>query len=267
MNAMMGQYYPTDSVIHKLDARVKIILIFLFLGFVFISKTIYGNLISFFFLYFFIALSKVPFNIIIRSLKPLLFIIIFSFITNTIFVPEGEVIYKIAFIKITEGGLKFAVKIVFRLFIMIISSSMLTFTTSTLEFADGIESILTPLKKVKFPAHEVSMMITIALRFIPTIIEETDKIKKAQMSRGADFETGSIIKRIKNFIPILIPLFVSSFKRADDLSMAMEARCYRGDLNRTKLKAFKLKKIDYTAIFIALIYFTIILLFRFMVEK
>lgn len=267
MNISMGQYYPTNSIIHKLDPRLKISLVFLFLAFVFISKTFLGNFVSLLFLLFVIILSKIPLKIILKSLKPLIFIIIFTLVTNTFFVPSGKVLLEIGFLKITLGGILYSLRILFRLIILIIASSMLTFTTSTLEFADGIESLLNPLKKIKFPSHEISMMITIALRFIPTIIEELDKIKKAQMSRGADFEIGGILKRVKSFIPILIPLLVSSFKRADELAIAMEARCYRGDLNRTKMKIFKLTNKDYIAIFISLIYFSLIIILRFTVEK
>ncbi|MDE6181799.1 MAG: energy-coupling factor transporter transmembrane protein EcfT, partial [Eubacteriales bacterium] len=223
--------------------------------------------VSALFLLLVIILSKIPFKVIFKSLKPLTFIIIFTFIMNILFVNSGKILFEIGFLKISTGGIIYSLRILFRLIILIFASAMLTFTTSTLEFADGIESLLNPLKKIKFPSHEISMMITIALRFIPTIIEELDKIKKAQMSRGVDFETGSILKRAKAFIPILIPLFVSSFKRADELAMAMEARCYRGDINRTKMKIFKLNNIDYIAIFISLIYFALIIILRFTVEK
>lgn len=267
MNVYMGQYYPTNSIIHNLDPRLKICLTFLFLTFVFISKTFLGNFVSLLFLLYVIILSKIPFKIILKSLKPLIFIMLFTLITNVLFMPEGKVLFQFGILKITMGGIVYSLKILFRLLILIIASSMLTFTTSTLEFADGIESLLKPLKKIKFPSHEISMMITIALRFIPTIIEELEKIKKAQMARGVDFETGGILKRAKAFIPILIPLFLSSFKRADELAMAMEARCYRGDLNRTKMKIFKLSNIDYLAISISLVYFALIIILRITVEK
>lgn len=267
MTISMGQYYPTNSVIHKLDPRLKISLVFLFLGFVFISKTFLGNFVSLLFLLLVIILSKIPFKIILKSLKPLIFIMAFTLVANILFVNSGKVLLEIGFLKITVGGILYSLRILIRLMILIIASSMLTFTTPTLDLADGIESLLNPLKKIKFPSHEISMMITIALRFIPTIAEELDKIKKAQMSRGADFETGGILKRVKSFIPILIPLFVSSFKRADELAIAMEARCYRGDLNRTKMKIFKLANKDYVAIFIGLIYFALIIILRFTVER
>lgn len=263
MNITMGQYYPSNSIVHKLDARVKICISFLFLIFVIISKTFVGNFVSFIFLAFIIAISKVPLKIIIKTLKPLIFILLITFFLNILFVPEGEILLKLGFFKITNEGLMYSLRILFRLIILIIASSMLTFTTTNIEFSDGIEYLLNPLKKIHFPSHEISMMITIALRFVPTIMEEMEKIKKAQMSRGVDFENGTVIKRAKSFIPILIPLFISAFKRADELAMAMEARCYRGDINRTKMKIFKLKNIDYVAIFISLIYFISILALRF----
>lgn len=265
MNVTFGQYYPTNSIIHKLDARVKIIILFLFLIFIFISKTFIGNLFSLAFLLSIIIISKIPFKIVLKSLKPLLFIILFTFFINMLFMPSGNEIFKFGFIKITNGGIIYSLKITLRLLILIVASSMLTFTTEILEFADGIEYLLIPLKKIKFPSHEISMMITIALRFIPTIIEELEKIKKAQMSRGIDFENGNIIKRAKSFIPILIPLFVSAFKRADELAVAMESRCYRGDINRTKMKILKLNNIDYIAILIASIYFITLIILRFVV--
>lgn len=266
MNITMGQYYPSNSIVHKLDARLKICISFLFLIFVLISKTFIGTFVSLAFLGFVILLSKVPLKVILKSLRPLILILFITFFLNLLFVPEGNVLLKLGFLKITDEGLIYSGRILFRLIILIIASSMLTFTTTNIEFSDGIECLLNPLKKINFPSHEISMMITIALRFIPTIMEEMEKIKKAQMSRGVDFETGGIIKRAKAFIPILIPLFVSAFKRADELAMAMEARCYRGDINRTKMKVFKLKNIDYIAIFISLIYFLAILILRFTVE-
>lgn len=266
MNSSLGQFYPTGSVIHNLDARVKIILTLCFLMFVFISKTFIGNFVSLFFLLIVIYLSKIPLRVILRSFKGIMFLLIFTFIANMFFNQTGDVIFNISFIKITTGGILYSAQMIFRLAILIVASFMLTFTTNTLDFADGLEVLLRPFKKIKFPAHEVSMIVTIALRFIPTILEELEKIKKAQMSRGADFETGSVIKRIKNYIPILIPLFISSLKRADELAIAMEARCYRGDINRTRLKVLKTNKNDYIAIVFLILYLIIILLVRFTIE-
>ena len=264
MNSSLGQFYPTGSVIHKLDARVKIIITLCFLMFIFISKTFIGNFVSLIFLLIVIYLSKIPSKVIFRSFRGIM--LLFTLITNIFFNQTGKVLIEVSFIKITTGGLLYSARMIFRLGILIVSSFMLTFTTNTLDFADGLEALLAPLKKIKFPSHEIAMIITIALRFIPTILEELEKIKKAQMSRGVDFESGNIIKKVKSFIPILIPLFISSFKRADDLAMAMEARCYRGDINRTRLKVLKMCKNDYIAILGLIIYLAIIVLIRLTVE-
>lgn len=267
MNISLGQYYPVDSVVHRLDARIKIILTICFLLVVFISKTFIGNMVSFLALALVIYLSKIPFKIILRSFRGVEFLLIFTLITNMFFNQNGKILLELGFLKITTGGLIYSGRMLFRLFILIVASFMLTFTTQSLDFADGLEALLKPLKKIKFPAHEIAMIITIALRFIPTIMEEFEKIKNAQISRGADFESGNIIKRVKNYIPILIPLFVSSFKRADELAMAMESRCYRGDINRTKLKQLKTSKNDYLALILFLLYFLIILIVRFTIER
>lgn len=256
---MMGQYYPLDSPVHRLDSRTKIVLTVLFLMVVFISKTFLGNTISLIFLLFTIFLSKIPIKVIVKVFKGLGFLILFTVFMNIFFNQEGKIFFQFYFLKITSGGIYYSAQIFFRLCIIIVASSMLTFTTQTLDFADGLESLLKPLEKIKFPSHEISMIITIALRFIPTIIEELEKIKKAQISRGADFETGGLIKKVKSFIPLLIPLFVSSFKRADELAMAMEARGYRGDINRTKLKELKRTKLDYYAVSIFVFYTVLIL--------
>lgn len=266
MNSSLGQYYPANSVIHNLDARIKIVLTICFLTFIFISKSFLGNFISFLFLLVVIYLSKIPAKVILKSFKGVVFLLLFTLITNIFFNQTGTVLFQIGFLKITTGGLLYSGRMIFRLGILIVASFMLTFTTNTLDFADGLESLLKPLKKIKFPSHEISMIITIALRFIPTILEELDKIKKAQMSRGVDFETGGIIKKVKNFVPILIPLFVSAFKRADDLAMAMEARCYRGDINRTRLKILKTSKNDYIAIGCLIFYLIVIVVVRFTIE-
>ncbi len=267
MNSSLGQFYPIDSVIHNLDARVKIVITFLFLMFIFISKTFIGNFVSLIFLCIVIYLSKIPLKVILRSFRGVMVLLLFTLITNIFFNRTGDVLFEKSFIKITTGGIFYSFQMVFRLCILIVASFMLTFTTKILDFADGLESLLAPLKKIKFPAHEITMIITIALRFVPIILEELDKIKKAQMSRGVDFETGSILKKLKNFIPILIPLFISAFKRADDLAMAMEARCYRGDINRTRLKVLKTSKNDYIAIGFLLVYLGIIVLLRFTIES
>lgn len=209
-----------------------------------------------------IKLSKIPGKFIVKGLKPLKWIIIFTFIINIFFIP-GDPIWSFGFIKITEQGISQAIFMGLRLIFLVVGTSLLTLTTSPIELTDGIERLLKPLRKIGFPVHELAMMMTIALRFIPTLLDETDKIMKAQMSRGADFESKNIINRAKNLVPLLIPLFISAFRRADELAMAMEARCYRGGYNRTKMKEVIMTKADYIAYAIQFIYLGVILVIRF----
>jgi energy-coupling factor transport system permease protein len=206
-----------------------------------------------------IILSKVPLAYILRGLKPIFIIIIITFGIN-IFMTKGVVIYNIGPLEITKEGLTTAVFMVLRLIYLIVGTSLLTLTTSPIQLTDGIEKLLNPFKRIGVPAHELAMMMTIALRFIPTLLEETDKIMKAQMARGADFESGNIVKRAKSLIPLLVPLFIGAFRRADDLAMAMEARCYRGGENRTRMKELRLHKRDYIASVIV-IAFVVLLIF------
>lgn len=262
MNITIGQYYPKDSLIHRLDPRIKIIFIFLYVVSIFLTDSFFIYSFSSLFLIFTIILSKVPPLVILKTLKPFIYIFFITTIINILVMPEGKILINISIFKITYGGLVYSIKILFRIIILMLSSSIISLTTNPIEFTDAFESLLKPLKKVNFPSHEISLMLSIALRFIPTILDEFEKIKKAQMSRGADFETGNFIRKIKAFIPLLIPIFISSFKRADELAIAMEARCYRGDINRTRLKVFKLKKIDFWAIFIFSLYFITVLIFK-----
>lgn len=234
----VGQYYPTTSFVHRLDPRFKILCAFAYITSLFVVDALSSYLIVLGFLGLCVAFSKVPVSYMIRGLKPIMFIIIFAFTIN-IFLTPGEIIFQWAFIKITMQGVIQALFMAFRLIFLILGTSLLTLTTSPIELTDGLERLLGPFKKIGVPAHELAMMMTIALRFIPTLLEETDKIMKAQMARGADFESGNIIARAKSLIPLLVPLFISAFRRADELAMAMEARCYRGGENRTRLKVLK----------------------------
>ena len=243
----LGQYYPSESWIHKLDPRTKIVGTFIFLITLFIIKNFPGFLVALLGLAVTIGLSKVPIGYILRGLKPVFIIILFTFVIN-IFMTKGEVIASFGFLEITKEGLYNAFFMGIRLILLIIGSSLLTFTTKPINLTDGIENLLVPLKKIGLPAHELAMMMTIALRFIPTLLEETDKIMKAQMARGADFESGNILKRARNLIPILIPLFISAFRIAQDLAMAMEARCYSGGENRTRMNGMILGKRDLIAV-------------------
>lgn len=260
----IGQYYPVDSPIHRLDPRVKLISTLFYVVSVFLFKDNFvGFLVVAAFLFTVIKLSKVPFKYIVRGLKAVVILLIFTVGFN-LFLTKGEPIvdHFLGFITITKEGLRYAIFMGLRLILLIIGTSMMTFTTTPNNLTDGLEDVLGPLKKIKVPVHEIAMMMSIALRFIPILLDETDKIMKAQMARGADFETGGIIKKAKSMIPILVPLFVSAFRRANDLAMAMEARCYRGGEGRTKMKPLKYTKIDYIAFACLIVYFVAILVVR-----
>ena len=242
----IGQYFAGNSVIHRLDPRVKIIATLLFIIELFIVDNFIGFAIAAVCLGTVIVVSGVPFSFIVRGLKPIIIILLFTFTLN-MFMIDGRVLWQWGFLRITAEGLRTAVFMAVRLILLIIGSSMLTLCTRPLSLTDGIERLLSPFKRIGVPAHEIAMMMTIALRFIPTLLEETDKIMKAQQARGADFETGNLIQRAKSLIPILVPLFVSAFRIAQELAMAMEARCYRGGENRTRMNEMKLKRRDYVA--------------------
>ncbi len=248
MKITIGQYYPLDSPIHRLDPRMKILLLFLFVLGVFFTKDIFGYIISAVILGITIKISGVPFLFILRGLKGFLFIVLFTVFINMFFIDSGYVIFEYSFFKLTFDGVWFSVQMICRLGFLTAASSVLTFTTSPIQLTHAIERILSPFSKIGLPAHDIAMMMTIAIRFIPTLIEEVEKIKKAQMARGADFDGKGIRKKAKEFIPVLVPLFVSAFRRADELAMAMEARCYRGNVNRTSMYKLKFKKIDYFAL-------------------
>lgn len=249
----IGQYYPADSILHSLDPRVKLVGTIAFIFSLFIFNSTFGYILAAIFLFGIIKLSKVPFKFIFRGLKAVIVLLLFT-VTFNLFLTPGTTIYQLGFIKITREGLETAVQMAIRLTFLIIGSSLMTFTTTPNHLTDGLEKIMGPLRKIKVPVHEISMMMSIALRFIPILMEETDKIMKAQMARGADFETGGLIKKAKNLVPLLVPLFVSAFRRANDLAMAMEARCYRGGEGRTKMKPLKYKLRDMAAYCVLIIY-------------
>lgn len=250
----IGQYYPAKSVLHRLDPRVKLVSTLLYLISLFLFKSIPGYIVATVFLVAVIRLSKVPFSYIVKGLKPIVMLLMITVLFNLFLTRDGEVLFHAWIFTITEGGLKTAVYMAIRLIYLIIGSSLMTFTTTPNELTDGIEKLLHPLNKIRVPVHEVAMMMSIALRFIPILLEETDKIMKAQIARGADLESGNIIQRAKNMIPILVPLFVSAFRRANDLAMAMEARCYRGGEGRTKMKPLKYQSRDRMAYIVVVAY-------------
>lgn len=255
----LGQYFPGESVIHRLDPRVKIIATLMFIIELFIVDNFLGFAIAAVCLGIIIGVSKVPVSFIMRGLKPILLILVFTFALN-IFMVDGRILWQWGFLKITVEGLHLAVFMAIRLVLLLMGSSMLTLCTRPLSLTDGIERLLSPFKKIGVPAHEIAMMMTIALRFIPTLLEETDKIMKAQQARGADFETGNIIQKAKALIPILVPLFVSAFRIAQDLAMAMESRCYRGGNHRTRMHEMKLRGRDYVAIVLLILFMAAIII-------
>ncbi|RKD34145.1 energy-coupling factor transporter transmembrane component T family protein [Thermohalobacter berrensis] len=260
-NITIGQYFPGNTVIHKLDPRIKIIITLLFIISLFIIDNFLPYLFVSIFIFTSIFISKVPFKFILKGLKPLFFIILITFIIN-VFMTKGEILFEIGPLDVTKEGLKLATFMALRLIFLIIGTSLLTLTTSPISLTDGIERLLNPFKRIGVPAHELAMMMTIALRFIPTLLEETDKIMKAQMARGADFESGNVLKRAKSLVPLLVPLFISAFRRADELALAMEARCYRGGENRTRMKQLILSRRDYIALGISILLLGLIIVDR-----
>jgi energy-coupling factor transport system permease protein len=255
----IGQYYPADSVLHRLDPRLKLNGTLLFIISIFLFDTFYGYMAVTLFLISIIRLSKVPFKYILRGLKAIVVILLFTLVFN-LFLTQGDLLIKIGFLKITKQGAHYAIFNGLRLTYLILGSSLMTFTTTPNQLTDGLERLLWPLRRIKVPVHEIAMMMSIALRFIPILLEETDKIMKAQMARGADFESGGVIKRAKGLVPLLVPLFVSAFRRANDLAMAMEARCYHGGEGRTKMKPLHYDRRDIIAYFILLMYFTAVII-------
>ena len=239
----LGQYFPGNTPVHRLDPRTKLLCIVLYFIALFTANGPVSMGLVFLTLAFAVAVSRIRPAELFKGMKPLLFIIIFTAILN-LFFTEGEIIVRWWIFKITEEGLKRTALMVLRIFLLVSSTFLLTYTTSPLQLTDGLEHLLTPLKRIRFPVHELSMMMSIALRFIPTLIEETDKIMSAQKARGADFETGSLAKRAKALLPILVPLFVSAFRRADELATAMECRCYHGGEGRTRMKTLKMGASD-----------------------
>ena len=242
----LGQYYPADSVLHKLDPRTKLIGTVAFIVSLFLFKNWPGYAAATAFLAAVIVLSRVPFRYMIKGLKAIIILLLITVIFNMFIVP-GEVLWDFGLVKVTREGLSQAGFMAVRLIYLIIGSSIMTLTTTPNDLTDGLERVLGPLKLLRVPVHEIAMMMSIALRFIPILLEETDKIMKAQMARGADFENGNLIQRARTMVPLLVPLFISAFRRASDLAMAMEARCYRGGEGRTKMKPLLYEKRDYLA--------------------
>ena len=256
----IGQFFPGKSIVHRLDSRIKLLLTVMFIIMLFMADTFLGLLIGVLFIGTAYIVSSIPLKMILKSVKPIVPLIILTAVLNLFFISTGDVLAHWWIFKITTGSLKTAVFMIIRIIALIVGTSLLTYTTSPIALTDAIERILSPLKKIKLPVHEVAMMMTIALRFIPTLVEETDKITMAQKARGADMESGSLLKRAKALIPILIPLFVSAFRRAEELAMAMECRCYHGGEGRTRLKQLHFAMRDLYAVIISAIPIVLIII-------
>jgi len=254
MNITIGQYYPAKSPIHALDPRVKLLATLLYIAILFVINSPWGYLFVFVCLCLIVYTSTVPWKMLLKGLRAIIFIILFTVSLNILFTPGDHVLWSFWAFHISTEGIVLAAKMAVRLVMLITGSSVLTLTTTPIELTDAIEFALKPFKKIGVPAHEIAMMMTIALRFIPTLLEEMDKIMKAQMARGADFDTGGILKKAKSLIPLLVPLFISAFRRADELAMAMESRCYRGDIGRTRMKEMRLIPADWRALLICLLF-------------
>ncbi|GLC29784.1 energy-coupling factor transporter transmembrane component T family protein [Clostridium omnivorum] len=258
----IGQYVPGDSFVHKLDPRVKILISIVFIVDLFLVNNFKGYIFILLFTLSSIAISKVPFRYIYKGLKPIFVLLVITALLNVLMTDGKVLLFSYGIIHIYKEGVIMAIFMILRLTFLIIGTSLLTLTTSPIELTDGIEKLLSPFRKIGVPAHELAMMMTIALRFIPTLMDETDKIMKAQMARGADFESGNILKRAKNLIPLLVPLFISSFRRADELAMAMEARCYRGGNGRTRMKQLVLTNRDFIASSVTVLFTVICIVSR-----
>lgn len=256
----LGQYYPSESVLHRLDPRVKLAGALVFMASLFIVDT-YGYLLCTGFLIAAIIISRVPFSYMVRGLKPIFILLIFTAVLN-LFLTDGDIIRQWGILKITNQGIRTAVIMAIRFIELVLGASLLTLTTTPTKLTDGLEKAFSPLEKIRVPVHEIAMMMSIALRFIPILTKETDRIMKAQMARGADFESGKLLRRVKAMLPLLVPMFVAAFRRANDLALAMDSRCYQGGEGRTHLKPLKYTPSDYAAYIIMLAYLFAIIVLR-----
>ncbi len=255
----IGQYFPGESVIHRLDPRFKIIITLIYIIMLFTGESLWCLAIGAVFTILAVLLSKIPVKMFVKSIKPILPFLAVTALLNLFFVKGGDVYWQWKFIKITSDGVNISIFMIIRIILLIAGSSLLTYTTSPITLTDAIERLLSPLKKLKFPVHELSMMMSIALRFIPTLIEETDKIMSAQKARGAEIDNGSLMTRIRNLVSIMIPLFISAFRRADELATAMECRCYNGGAGRTRLRQMHSSSRDYIAVAVTLVFYAAVI--------
>lgn len=258
-----GQYYPTGSVVHRMDPRMKLLLTIMFVVAIFFVNTYFGFMLTAAVLIFIILIAKLPMLSVLKSVRAIIFIVIFAAVINLFMIKNGEVLWSWKVLQITDQGVHTTIKMTLRLFLLISGASLLTLTTTPVEIADGTESLIKPLALIKVPVHDIAMIMSIALRFIPTLFEETQKIISAQKARGASFDTGGLIARAKALLPVLIPLFVNSFRRADELAFAMDARCYNATEKRTKMKVMRFGAADFVAFFLIAAYFVAVLLDRY----
>jgi len=253
-NITIGQFFPGDSIIHRMDPRTKLILVFSFVVGIFLVKSFLGYALIGVYILLVIAVCKISFKYMLKGLRPIFIILLFTFVINSLMTPGETLLFSWRKITIYEEGLRTGFYFAVRLILLVLGSQILTLTTSPLALTDGLETLFKPMQKIGLPVHELAMMMTIALRFIPTLLTETDKIMKAQMSRGADFESGNLISRAKSLVPVMVPLFISAFRRADDLALAMEARCYRGSEGRTRMKKLRFTGVDVFTTFVFLFF-------------
>ena len=258
-----GQYYPTGSVVHRMDPRMKLLLTIMFVVAIFFVNTYFGFMLTAAVLILIILIAKLPMLSVLKSVRAIIFIVIFAAVINLFMIRNGEVLWSWKALQITDQGVHTTIKMTLRLVLLISGASLLTLTTTPVEIADGTESLIKPLALIKVPVHDIAMIMSIALRFIPTLFEETQKIIAAQKARGASFDTGGLIARAKALLPVLIPLFVNSFRRADELAFAMDARCYNATEKRTKMKVMRFGAADFVAFFLIAAYFVAVLLDRY----
>ncbi len=260
-NLTIGQYYPSDSVIHRLDPRVKIALTFAFIVFLFLARGATGYALMAAYSILAAAVSRIPAGILLRGLRPILVLVIIAFLIH-LFITDGVVWFRVGPLVATREGARIGVLMATRIILLIFTTSLLTLTTSPIALTDGLERLMAPAQRFGIPVHELAMMITIALRFIPALLDEADRIMKAQMARGADFESGNVVQRARSLVPLLVPLFISAFRRADDLALAMEARCYRGGHSRTRLRQLRIGAPDIAACLVSLPFMVGVILLR-----
>ncbi len=259
-----GQYYPTDSPVHKLDARAKLLFVAVYITVLFMVYNFAGYALCALFVLFIAAVAKIPLKTLLKSIKAVLFLVIFVSVINVLFYNGEKLLWSWWKLRIYSDGLIFAARMALRLILLVVGPAILTFTTTPMELTDGLESLMSPLKIIKFPVHDVAIIMSIALRMIPALMEETDKIVMAQKARGADFDTGNVFRRAKALIPVLIPLFVGAFRRADELALALDARCYNATPDRTRYKLLKFGWGDFVASIIFLSFAALLLLDKYL---